>query len=391
MNAKERRVHLHTMLECSGGAAGVAHLLGRGLIEEGWEVSRSSEIPESGPPPTGGRCRLPGPASGTILHLHSTSDWRAFLEGMPQIERLAITLHDCSLLTGGCIHPLECSSWREGCPGRCSRRYPDAGIRCLGIRAELKRLDPVLVAPSSWIGAMARSVLPGLRVRVVPNGVEWGGERPVDKAASRQRLGINPAAAVVLFAAHGGQRSLVKGGALWERIWSAIKAQLPAAVGLFVGGDRCGRREDLLLLPYVDRATMGLVMRCADLLVYPSLADNHPLVVLEAMSRAVGVAAFDVGGVGEQIRHGLTGILVPPGDWRMLADRAAEALRSGRAARLGREAWELGRTRYAVGRMVADHVGIYERLTRDGRGVPLNDDRAGPGGWPRHGRAAPGE
>jgi glycosyltransferase involved in cell wall biosynthesis len=359
------RVHLHTMLPRTGGAARVALLIGQGLSQRGWEVGNSSELPEHGQGQDGRKCRLPGVAEGAILHLHSSSDWASLLEALPRRLGLFVTLHDCSLLTGGCVSPMGCPSWREGCPGICARGYPSTEERCLRIRAELQRLEPVLVSPSRWLGTMARAILPGLSTRIVPNGVPWPEERPGSRSAARKRLGIHPGAVVVLFAAHGGKEALIKGGAHWERIWARIKARLPGAVGLFVGGRESARRGDLLLLPFVDPQMMDLVVDSSDLLVYPTLADNHPLVILEAMSRGVCVAAFDVGGISEQIRHGRTGLLVPAGDWKGLADCSVELLRSTEGVRIGREARDFGRTRFAVERMVRDYERIYRTNVRD--------------------------
>jgi glycosyltransferase involved in cell wall biosynthesis len=357
-----RPVHLHTMFARAGGAARVAHLLGCGLSEAGWKVGHFSEIAEDGQVRISGRCRIPEADNGAIVHLHSTSDWSALLEGLPRRAGLVITMHDCALLTGGCVYPLDCASWKKGCPGLCPRRYPAPEDRCRKIRMELQRLDPVLVAPSRWLGFMARSVFPELRIRIVPNGIPWPEVQPGAGVAARKRLGIHPAAHVVLFAAHGGRKALIKGGAHWEPVWSGIKARLPGAVALFVGGSEVGRRDDLLLLPFVDREKMDLIMEASDLLVYPTLADNHPLVVLEAMAREVCVVAFNTGGVSEQIRHGRTGILVPVQDWDGLADACVETLCTRDGTRLGRAAWDFGRTIYSVERMVRDYEKIFNRL-----------------------------
>jgi len=51
-----------------------------------------------------------------------------------------------------------------------------------------------------------------------------------------------------------------------------------------------------------------------DCFVLPSLSENFPITILEAMSCAKPVIATSVGGVPEQIDHEGNGILVPPGD-----------------------------------------------------------------------------
>ena len=61
------------------------------------------------------------------------------------------------------------------------------------------------------------------------------------------------------------------------------------------------------------------VLREADALVIPSRSENLPLAALEAIAAGVPVVATDVGGVGEIVRPGITGWLVPPEDAGELA------------------------------------------------------------------------
>ena len=56
-----------------------------------------------------------------------------------------------------------------------------------------------------------------------------------------------------------------------------------------------------------------------DALVLPSFAEGVPVVLMEAMAAARPVVATSVGGVSELVRHGETGLLVPPGDEVALA------------------------------------------------------------------------
>jgi len=62
----------------------------------------------------------------------------------------------------------------------------------------------------------------------------------------------------------------------------------------------------------VRREQLRDVFSRASLLVLPSLEDNCPMSVLEAMAAGLPVIASAVGGVPELIRHEETGLLIDP-------------------------------------------------------------------------------
>ena len=77
-------------------------------------------------------------------------------------------------------------------------------------------------------------------------------------------------------------------------------------------------------------------------IVVPSMGEGFGMVALEAMERSRPVIAAAIGGLGELVRHGETGLLVAPGEAEPL--RAAIVELAGdleRAARMG----EAGRRR----------------------------------------------
>jgi glycosyltransferase involved in cell wall biosynthesis len=58
----------------------------------------------------------------------------------------------------------------------------------------------------------------------------------------------------------------------------------------------------------------------AAVVVVPSMGEGFGMVALEAMERARPVIAAEIGGLGELVRDGETGVLVPPGEAEPLAD-----------------------------------------------------------------------
>jgi glycosyltransferase involved in cell wall biosynthesis len=109
-------------------------------------------------------------------------------------------------------------------------------------------------------------------------------------------------------------------------------------------------------------------LAAADIFVLPSRSEAFPNAVLEAMGAGLPIVASGVGGIVELIAEGRTGLLVPAGDARALADRLARLMSEpGLAARLGDAARAEAQARYSFDRMVAAFDSIYvTELTRRG-------------------------
>jgi glycosyltransferase involved in cell wall biosynthesis len=150
-------------------------------------------------------------------------------------------------------------------------------------------------------------------------------------------LGLNPEATIVLYL-----------GALSpeKRVDLAIQAttRLPQVELVVVGdGPERARLEGLAAEAAPSRVHfLGQTsapqqpLTAADVLVVPSATEGQPRVAIEAGLSGLPVVATTVGGLGEIVEDGRTGILVPPGD----SMRLAEAVRAALAARtrLGTEA-----------------------------------------------------
>lgn len=103
------------------------------------------------------------------------------------------------------------------------------------------------------------------------------------------------------------------------------------------------RVEFLGRLP--NREVLG-ELAAAQAVVIPSVVapdgdrDGTPVVLAEAVAAGAPVIASDLGGLGEQIEHGVTGLLVPPGDVVALTAAMRRVLRAPRESeRMARRAW----------------------------------------------------
>jgi glycosyltransferase involved in cell wall biosynthesis len=88
--------------------------------------------------------------------------------------------------------------------------------------------------------------------------------------------------------------------------------------------------------------------------------------ILEAMASARPVVATDVGGNREVVRHGETGLVVPPRDPVALADAVSRLLEHPEEARrMGQAGAALARERYSRDVMVAGTLDVYRSLLGD--------------------------
>lgn len=109
----------------------------------------------------------------------------------------------------------------------------------------------------------------------------------------------------------------------------------------------------------------------SDALVVTSRWEGLPLVVLEAMRAGLPVVGYDIGGLREQVVHGVTGYMVRSGDAVGLADRLRELARSPELTRrMGQAAARRFVARFGIEQMTTAIEHIYRQiLSADGRGA----------------------
>jgi len=105
-----------------------------------------------------------------------------------------------------------------------------------------------------------------------------------------------------------------------------------------------------------------------DLFVLPSLyGEGLPMVVLEAMAWGAPVIATDIPGIEEVIRHGETGLLVPPGNPRELAAAIAAVMDGGYDwSKIRTAAFQRQVSCFSDYVMAADVAAVYRDLLENG-------------------------
>lgn len=95
-----------------------------------------------------------------------------------------------------------------------------------------------------------------------------------------------------------------------EGEWGVVKAYI----------QRLGITSNIELLGWVNEEQKEHLLKNATIFVLPSHTEGLPMVVIEAMSKAVPVIATKIGGISDIIENGHDGVLVDSGEVKAIAD-----------------------------------------------------------------------
>ena len=234
-------------------------------------------------------------------------------------------LSDLWPMTGHCAYPGTCERWRSGC-GDCPdlASYPaikiDRTAYLFNKKNETYRRSALnIVAPSSWTEKCAResTLLGRFPIERIPNGLDAAAYQPMDRSAVRQRLGIEPDTKVIMFAAHILDGNPRKGAdVLLEALRRLEHPERYLLMLVGQGGETWIESSPVhvRLMGYLKTpAALAEIYAAADVIAIPSVVENLPNVLIEALACGRAVVASDAGGMRDGIRHKETGYLAKPG------------------------------------------------------------------------------
>ena len=282
--------------------------------------------------------RLPEFQEADIIHLHWVNQGMLSLKDIRRILKsgkpVVWTMHDIWPATAICHLTLGCRQFETACH-HC-RLLPGGGsMHDLSARVwkrKQRMLDGqhiTFVTCSEWLGNEARksALLQGQTVETIPNPIDTHIYHPGNQQQARQLLGLPEEGRIILFVSqratnpNKGMQYLTEACKLLYAEHSSWHEKVSVAI---LGGHAEDIADQLpfptYTLGYVnDEHRIVSVYQAADVFVLPSLSENLPNTIMEAMACGVPCVGFRVGGIPEEIDHRENGYVA---DYRDAADLA---------------------------------------------------------------------
>lgn len=265
---------------------------------------------------------LPEFQQADVIHLHwfnqgmlSLKDVRKILEsGKP----IVWTMHDMWPFTGICHYAKECTHYEQECH-HCPFLYgggkrKDLSTYTFRKKKELYQIAPItFIACSEWLKnkAMKSALLPADSVINIPNPINTNLFRPRNEKEARIKCKLPQNGKLILFgsvkimAERKGAKYLIEAC----KLLAEKNPEWKETVGVVTFGNQSEHLQDLVPfkvypLNYVKNEHQLVdIYNAVDLFVLPSLEENLPNMVMEAMACGVPCVGFNIGGIPEMIDH----------------------------------------------------------------------------------------
>ena len=315
---------------------------------------------------------LPAFRQADVIHLHWVNQGFLSLKNLERIcasgKPVVMTLHDQWYFTGICHYSSDCDKYLTQCEKCPMLKGPgiDLARRVYNRkRAIYEGRNITFVGCSRWMADLARksSLTRGHTVTNVPNAIDTDVFKPMDKLEARRRHNLPMDKKLLLF---GAQRitDKRKGFDFLVEACEHISMHHPTLPGqlevVVLGGDAPSVKELLPLPVHIvnylsNEDDIAQLYNAVDLFVTPSLQDNLPNTIVEAMSCGTPCVGFDVGGIPEMINHKQDGYVADYCDsldfaqgiaWCLNPDRPTALSAAARADALATYSQSVAATRY---------------------------------------------
>ena len=257
-----------------------------------------------------------------IIHLHWVNQGMLSLKDLKKIlqsgKPIVWTMHDMWPCTGICHHARECDKYHKECH-HCPYLYnggakKDLSHQTFKKKKELYQLSPItFITCSQWLKERAgqSALLEQHPIVHIPNPIKTNLFTPRNKVEARQKCNLPTDKKLILF---GSVKITDKRKGIDYfiescKILAEKHPELVNNLGVAVYGKESEQLKSLVpfqvyALDYIsNEKELVNVYNAVDLYVTPSLEENLPNTIMEAMACGIPCVGFNVGGIPEMIDH----------------------------------------------------------------------------------------
>lgn len=310
-----------------------------------------------------------------IIHchnLHSNYFNLGLLQKISTLKPLIWTLHDMWPITAHCAHAFDGVLKKNGfftCPSL--DIYPSIAWhneRYLEWRKKqiYQNSNMQIVVPSKWLKEkVERSILRDKPISLIYNGIDTRIFKSYPKEDARRELEIPQDKKVALSIMRRGQSNPWKGSIYLNQVIEHFKNNRDILF-LCLGG--LGEKDSIKgirNISYIsDENTLAKYYSAADVLIYPSIADNCPLTVLEAQACGLPIVSFTTGGIPELIEHKKSGYIA---EYKNFDDMIKGLdfilnLDQNEYETMRARSIEIVKNKFSIDLMVDNYINLYEEI-----------------------------
>ncbi|WP_338871058.1 glycosyltransferase family 4 protein [Spirosoma sp. SC4-14] len=317
-----------------------------------------------------------------ILHLHWINLGFLSLNSLRKLfslgKPIVWTQHDQWAFTGGCHYSRGCDHFLTHCrqcpylkkPGERDLSYQVFERK----KAVFSDANLHFISPSRWLAdqSIRSALLRPFSSAIIPNTIDTAIFCPVDRSEANAHLEIPDTTQPRILFGSANVTDSRKGFRYFVEALQQFHQQHPTLKPeILVFGK--GRSYLFNELPYPIRHLGVLTTddaivaayNAADAMVVPSLEDNLPNTIVEALSCGTPVVGFRTGGIPEMIDHEQNGYLATAGSAQELANGLTFVLTHSNPDQLRISARQLTEARYSEEVIAQKHIELYQRMMND--------------------------
>lgn len=325
---------------------------------------------------------LPEFQQANVIHLHWINQGMLSLKNIDKIlasgKPVVWTMHDMWPCTGICHHARECTNYQKECH-HCPFLFGGGGKKDISQRVFLKKKElykecPItFVACSHWLEGLAKksALLNGHTVISIPNPINTNLFKPHNKLDARSKSMLPQDIKLILFGSvkitdkRKGIDYMIEACKLLAEKHPELKEEL----GVVVFGKESQQLDHLLPfkvypLNFVSNVhELVDIYNSVDIFVTPSLEENLPNTIMEAMSCGIPCVGFNVGGIPEMIDHLHNGYVAQYKSSEDFANGIYWILTEPEYATLSEQACRKVIANYSEGAIAKRYIDVYNKIT----------------------------